>query len=267
MKMRHIWKHTVIRNRSRIGLIVIFLAIGMFFIQSRTSTVSQSSLVWSDEFSGDKLDESKWSYVLGKRRDAVNVKEMVRLDGRGNLVIKVSADPSQIFAGMIQTDPHFLKRYGYFECRAKLTRAKGCWPAFWLLSNGNQTGTTPATGGVEIDIFEYFPHLHKDKISHNLHWGGYAETHKEIGLFFVPIQQTLDGFHTFGLEWTDSTYVTYVDGRETARLSEHISKVPQFLILSMECDAGFAGPLDRASLPDSLVVDYVRVYERKDKLP
>jgi beta-glucanase (GH16 family) len=243
------------------------LIISFIFIQSREKSISQSSLIWSDEFTGQQLDESKWSYVLGPRRDAINVKEMVRLDGRGNLVIKVSTDPSRIFAGMIQTDPHFLKRYGYFECRAKLTRAKGCWPAFWLLSNGNQTGSTPATGGVEIDIFEYFPHLHQDKISHNLHWGGYEKTHQELGLFFVPFLPTLDGFHTFGLEWTDSNYVAYVDGKETARLSDHISKVPQFMILSMECDASFAGPLDRSSLPDSLVVDYVRVYQRKDQLP
>jgi hypothetical protein len=46
------------------------------------------SLVWSDEFDGIQLDTTKWDYrQLGPRRKAVNVKECVSLDGKGNLVL------------------------------------------------------------------------------------------------------------------------------------------------------------------------------------
>ena len=47
-------------------------------------------LVWADEFNGTTLDRKKWDYrQLGKRRDAINVKETVRLDGKGHLVLEV----------------------------------------------------------------------------------------------------------------------------------------------------------------------------------
>ncbi|UKI37470.1 MAG: hypothetical protein L6V93_04875 [Clostridiales bacterium] len=49
------------------------------------------TLVWSDEFDGDKLDESKWNYRLyfwGKKSPTFT-KEGVEVDGKSNLHIKL----------------------------------------------------------------------------------------------------------------------------------------------------------------------------------
>jgi len=54
-------------------------------------------LIWSDEFDGDTLDKTKWAYrSLGPRRDAINVKETVSLDGQGHLVLTTQRNGDKI---------------------------------------------------------------------------------------------------------------------------------------------------------------------------
>ena len=219
-------------------------------------------LIWSDEFSGKSLDLSKWKYYQGKRKDAFNTGSQVFLDGSGFLHLQVKTSGDSVLAGMITSQHLFESKYGYFECRAKLTNVMGIWPAFWLQSGSMAADYgTPETNGVEIDIFEYFPNFKKDTVTHNLHWGGYGISHRELGLIPAPLQKTASDFHVFGLEWTDHSYTAYVDGKETAKGTDYISKVEQFIILSIEC-SGAAGPLDKTALPADYVIDYVRVYKK-----
>lgn len=221
------------------------------------------TLAWNDEFNGKSLDISKWSYVLGKRRDAINVKETCFLDNRGYLHLRVNTSGDSIIAAMVSTQHLFETKYGYFECRAKLTNVMGIWPAFWLQSDkmGADNGT-PEINGVELDIFEYFPNFKKDTVTHNIHWGGYGRTHQEVGLVPAALQKTPDDFHVFGLEWTDSSYSAFVDGVLTARSVNYISKIPEFIFLSLECSSVIAGTLNRSELPADFIVDYVRVYKK-----
>jgi beta-glucanase (GH16 family) len=225
--------------------------------------VTGYELFWQDEFNGNRLDASKWDYRIGKRRDAYNVTETVFTDGNGLLHLQVKKDGSRTLTSMISTQHLFETKYGYFECRAKLTNATGIWPAFWLQSSRNTDYGTPEKNGVEIDIFEYFPNLNRNAVAHGLHWGGYGVTHKESGQMYSPLQPTADGFHVFGLEWTDSSYTAFVDGKQTIKGTQFISKVEQFIILSTECDEKVAGPLQTNALPDAFIVDYVRVFKKK----
>ena len=221
-------------------------------------------LFWQDEFDGKKLNLAKWGYLLGKRRDAYNVTETVFLDGKGFLHLQAKKKGDSVLAAIISTEHLFETRYGYFECRAMLTKALGIWPAFWLLSGKSAADNgTPEANGVEIDIFEYFANSKRDTVSHNLHWGGYGPTHQETGFVYAPLQKTTSGFHTFGLEWTDTSYRAFVDGHQTVAGNKLISKVQQFILLSVECAAAAAGPLEVNALPDDFIVDYVRVYKKK----
>ena len=94
-----------------------------------------SNLIWADEFNGQSLDRSKWVYKsLGPRRDAINVKESISLDGKGHLVITTRKKKDEWHTGMISTKGKFKQKFGYFECRVKLQKQVGHWSAFWLRS-------------------------------------------------------------------------------------------------------------------------------------
>ncbi|MBN1417917.1 MAG: glycoside hydrolase family 16 protein [Planctomycetes bacterium] len=230
------------------------------------------NLIWHDEFDGEALDETKWSHRgLGPRKDGVNVKEAVRLDGEGHLVITTRAVGGAYHTGMIGTQGKFERALGYFECRVKLQRQRGHWSAFWLQSPryGQVIGDTGASG-TEIDIFEYL-RSRGDRVQHTLHWhslrdegsrqGGYGKDHKSAGKV-AEVRGLGDGWHTIGLEWTEEAYIFYVDGKETWRTKEAISRTPQYIILSLEV-GNWAGDIATADLPDSVYFDYVRVYRRR----
>ena len=209
-------------------------------------------LVWHDEFDGSAgvgPDANKWIHRgLGPRRDAINVKEAVQLDGEGHLRITTSrhtpaapepatTQPAQpeYHTGMISTGGKFEATYGYFECRYQTQTQPGHWSAFWLQTPtmGKSIGD-PAAAGAEIDVMEYLATpKYRDKALHTIHWDGYGKEHKNKVLSKI-IPGLGEGFHTFGLEWTPDEYIFYVDGQETGRITEAVSQRSEFLLLSME---------------------------------
>lgn len=217
-------------------------------------------LYWSDEFEGKVLDFEKWDYRgLGPRRDAVNVKDTVSLDGKGHLVLTTKRVNDKYHTAMIGTQGKFETAFGYFECRVKLQTQIGHWSAFWLQSPtlGESIGD-PGKAGAEIDIFEYLRNR-GDKIQHTLHWDGYGESHKSAQKI-AEILGLSRGWRTVGFLWTPTHYVFYVDGKETWRTDKGVSHRPQYIILSLEVGK-WAGDISKAELPDHLYVDYVRVYK------
>jgi len=223
---------------------------------------ADATLVWHDEFDGTALDLSKWSYRgLGPRKGGVNVKEAVTLDGKGHLVITTTRADNQWQTGMIGTQGKFERAFGYWECRVRLQTQPGHWSAFWLQSPrlGKSIGDTK-TSGTEIDIFEYLS-PRGDRIQHTLHWDGYGKDHKSKG-HVADVPGLSSGWHTVGLEWKPDEYGFYVDGKETWRTREGVSGTPQYIILSLEVGK-WAGKIADARLPDGVVFDYVRVYDRR----
>jgi beta-glucanase (GH16 family) len=230
-------------------------------------------LVWTDEFDATVLDETKWShYALGPRRDAVNVREAVALDGKGHLVMTTSramvkqedgSEKPEYKTGMISTLGKFETTYGYFECRMKLQKEVGHWSAFWINTPtmGNPVGD-PAKAGVEIDVIEYLRNAdYGDKVNHTIHWDHKTPKY-ERDFAKLPYPGIGEGFHTFGCEWTPDVLVFYVDGKETWRTSKAIPKRDQYMILSLEVGK-WADDIAQATLPDSIEVDYVRVFKKK----
>lgn len=234
--------------------------------EPRKIPVKGYRLIWRDEFNGNRLDPSKWFHRNpGLHGESYNVPHTVHLDGRGRLILKGIVRPDSILASQISTQKLFQTTYGYFECRAKLPMRPGSLPAFWLQSNTNGEFGQPRTHGVELDIFEYWPHQSRDSITHGLHYGGYGATHKVHWPVWAPLKKPLDGYHVFGLEWTPTNYKLFVDGVVTYSGGEKenlISHKPEFIVLSLDMSRKFAGG-DGGSWSDSMIVDYVRVYKRK----
>ncbi len=235
------------------------------------------TLAWHDEFDGTKLDATKWAqYAPGPRRDAVNVPEAVTLDGQGHLVITTSrvrvpdaagATKTEYRTGMITTRGLYETTYGYFEARIKFQREVGHWSAFWIQTPtmGQPLGD-PATAGVEIDIIEYLRNgRYPDKAQHTIHWDAYTKDHKSDHAE-PSIPAIAEGFHTYGCEWTPEVLIFYVDGRETWRTSKAVPRRDEFMILSLEVGK-WADDITKAELPDSMVVDWVRVWKKESDSP
>jgi beta-glucanase (GH16 family) len=231
------------------------------------------TLVFSDEFDGTTLDESKWShYAAGPRRDAVNVPEAVSLDGQGHLLITTSRGTKpdgtpEYRTGMITTRGHFEAQYGYFECRMQVQRQIGHWSAFWIQTPtmGQPLGD-PAAAGVEIDVLEYLRNGdYADKAQHTIHWDAHTDRYQKDH-HDTRVPGIGEGFHTYGCEWTPQFLAFFVDGVETWRTSKAVPKRPEFIILSDEVGK-WADDIAKATLPDSMIVDYVRVYQKPGAEP
>ncbi|AQT67867.1 Glucan endo-1,3-beta-glucosidase A1 precursor [Anaerohalosphaera lusitana] len=217
------------------------------------------AMVWSDEFDGDEIDESKWE-VRGdhRRRDHWWVKEDAYVDGEGLLVLRTKKDGDRYTSGAMWTKGKFEHKQGYWECRAKLPKEEGHWSAFWIHCDGVTSIGDEGRDGTEIDVMEW--PWRDGRVQHTLHWDGYGEHHKSMGKVSMN-PRVKEGWHRFGIWWKEDEYVFYVNGKETWRTSAGgVSQVPEFAFLSNEIGE-WAGDITKAKLPDYFKVDYVRVYE------
>jgi beta-glucanase (GH16 family) len=215
-------------------------------------------LVWHDEFSGAKLDETKWDIPEYKRRDGYWSRKAITLDGKGHLVMSVVKEEDRYLDGCVRTHGKFEHKFGYYVARVQLQKQPGHWSAFWMMpSNGLMVGSK----GTEIDIYEK-PWL-DDRVQQTLHWDGYGKDHKSEGKV-VKVPGVMDGWHTFGVWWKPDEYVFYVDGKETWRTKKAVSQVPEYIKLSDEI-GDWGGDITKAKLPDAFLVDYVRVYDLVDE--
>jgi len=247
-------------------------------------------LVFSDEFDGPKLDESKWTRRGHGRAFVWNgakgrlADDHAEVDGRGHFVVQVTrdADGTYVYHPGVETKGKFQRTYGYFETRARFTRQPGWWGAVWLF--GVEVGPNPFVMGQEIDIFEDFVKP-KEKLdfAHNVHFDSQLPfapgENRRLGkldgntLYRVSRGETVvvddwDAFHVVGVEWTPLEYVFYCDGEETFRLDYRevpVTNQPMHVLISgcfREPRKGsFLGDYADAQWPDQLTVDYVRVFE------
>ncbi len=246
-------------------------------------------LVWNDEFDGDTLDSSKWSFRmhLMQQRHNTFTDEGAVLDGNSNLLLSLIEKDGQYYSPHLQTgsnyldrpgesfckftwpvanieQPKFMHKYGYYEIRCKLQTQPGWWSAFWLQSPIIGSSLDPVKSGVELDIMENF--TRDGIISHNNHWDGYGKDHKHVGSGARKVEDTEDGYHLFGLDWSPKGYIYYIDGKESWRIDGPVSDIEEFILVSTEC-RGYrrsdqpAEELKKAILPDYFVVDFVRVYD------
>ena len=234
------------------------------FSQTPEHISDNYQLVWQDEFEGDEIDTAKWAYRSTNEKRGIGVvkRENCFLDGKGNLVIEVTKKDSSYFIGQICTLKKFMKQYGYFECRAKMTSQLGPTPAFWLQSStfGKPIGDV-ARAGAEIDIFEYRMNDGPSTLHHTVHWDGYGDQHQQEGKHYKVKNFTQD-FHTFGLEWKSNQYIFYLDGEKVWSTKKAVSQIKQYIILSVEL-TGWGGDPGNSVFPDSALYDWVRVWEKK----
>lgn len=216
-------------------------------------------LVWEDNFNGSTLDKSKWNYrYTGPRRIGYNSESMVKLED-GNLLLMYDIRKDSVLGAMIGTQETYMTHYGYFECKAQVQNSNGPWAAFWMQSPQISNGEDPGKFGAEIDIMEYVQEL-GDQMTHCVHWA-YGPNQKSVGRLISSLDGLSKGYHTYGLEWTPEKYIFYIDGLKFHEITEGISHIDQYMILSMEIPPTLER-LKKAIAPDTFKVDYVKVYKK-----
>jgi beta-glucanase (GH16 family) len=246
------------------------------------------TLVWSDEFSGangSTVDRSKWVFETGgegwgNQELEYYTDHTANASVRdGNLTITALAEKYTDTNGVtrnytsarLKTFSKFSQTYGRFEARIKVPYGQGMWPAFWMLGDDIDKVGWPACG--EIDIME---NIGKEPamIHGSIHGPGYiGNTGIEAPYTLPGKQRFADDFHVFTVEWNADSVSFYVDNdlyvrRTRADLKpgwKWVFDKPFFLILNLAVGGDWPGNPDSSTVfPQSMLVDYVRVYQRSE---
>jgi len=234
-------------------------------------------LLWNDEFSGTEINKQNWFYDTGGNGFGNNELQYYTDDPKnsyvedGNLVIQALEED---YLGMHYTSAKLRTMvlqewmYGRIDIRAKLSYGQGLWPAFWMLPARSTYGSWPHSG--EIDIMEHLGHQ-PETVYGTLHYSS-STGHQYTGSSYTLSEGTFsDDFHTFTLIWEPERIQWYVDGmlyqEQTewqTRNGEHPAPFNHqfYLIINLAVGGNWPGnPDETTTFPQSIMVDYVRVYQ------
>jgi beta-glucanase (GH16 family) len=169
-------------------------------------------------------------------------------------------------SGILTTYGSFKTTHGYFETRAKLPAGKGLWPAFWLLPT-HYVEDIP-----EIDVMEFLGDK-VDRIYHTYHYFDPSDNWRKTSTpsFQSTAVDWTTSFHTFGMAWSPTEIIWYVDGKEARRVSSAdylIAKQSMYLIINLAVGGSWPGAPDAdTEFPAEFEIDYIRAYKRKLSTP
>lgn len=236
-------------------------------------------LVWEDNFdgaAGQSPDSTKWTYDIGTDWGNQQLEfdtdrpENVSTDGNGNLAIisrRESFAGSAFTSARITTQGLFEQAYGRFEARIKMPWGPGIWPAFWLLGADIDVVGWPQCG--EIDIMEY--RGQEPNIIHgSVHGPGYSGGAAVTKSFAFPDDRFDNDFHIFAIEWGENFIHYFVDDNLYLELTpedlpgEWVYDHPFYIILNVAVGGNYVGfPTEDTPFPQTMLVDYVRVYKER----
>ena len=194
------------------------------------------TLVWSDEFLGDRVDPQKWDFDIGN--GFYDYKRHAWVPGWGNEELQyytqdnVSVSNSLLTIRAVRESLHgcgytsarlktrrrdgtalFTKLYGRFEFRARVPWGTGLWPALWMLPQDDRYGGWAASG--EIDVMEIVGDRPGEVLS-SIHFGS-TFPHRELITHVHPLPggSTVEDWHVYAVEWEPGTIRFYVDDVHT----------------------------------------------------
>lgn len=248
---------------------------------ARAFSTSGYSLVWQDEFDGSNLNSAIWTAETGGGGWGNNELEYYRAEnatvGGGLLSITAKRENYGGYAftsARIKTQDKYTVTYGKVAARIKMPAGYGMWPAFWMLGNNISSVNWPVCG--EIDIAEMaggqggevgdrttYGTLHWDSNGHAM----YGKTY-DLG---APLS---NDFHVYEAEWDETYVIIRIDGIEYYRIDITPSGLyafhkPFFLLFNLAIGGNFFNPAISdpnvvAATPQSMQVDWVRVYKKGD---
>ena len=239
---------------------------------------------WQDEFNySGKPDPVKWGYELGgsgwgnnELQNYTNNLENAQVKD-GHLTITARKETSgnrQFSSARLLTKGKGDFLYGKIEVKAKLPTGVGTWPAIWMLATDSNYGTQYWPDNGEIDIMEHVG-FDQNRIHANIHTKAFNHSIGTNKGDKIDVPTASTEFHVYTCEWQPNYIAFAVDGKQYFRFdrnsSYNWSQWPfdrkQFLLLNFAIGGNWAGQkgVDGNIFPQSMVVDYVRVYGLVEK--
>jgi hypothetical protein len=219
-------------------------------------------LTFSDEFTSDKLDTSKWltNYYWGEKllKDRYSVESDIHAYTEKdnfelrNSILKINTRPQRVkgkvwtaekgftekefnyTSGIINSGKSFRQKYGIFSAKIRLGNPQAR-SAFWMLADT----ITP-----HIDICR----TAKGKVWSDLFSDKSNQFSKSIGARYA------NDFFIYTLEWTPGSLTWLINNTEICVLTENIPQEPMYLLLSGGTDKPINGMT-------SMEIDWIRVYK------
>ena len=239
------------------------------------------NLAWSDEFSGTSLSAGygsgkNWQNDTEKNRSELQTytsgSNHSVSDGTLKLTCKRESS-TKITSARINTKGKVAFLKGRCEIRAKITKAKGAFPAFWTM--GSNRGWP---WGGEIDVFEQLNG--SDWITGSLHMPLYPNSYSDQtiesggGSLAVPEDGVHwgDGFHRIGLIVNERDLVWYIDDHIFQRMDIRDSKYdilrndPQYILLNYAFGGNWSGVTNMSQsaamnfTSEDFEIDYCRIF-------
>lgn len=153
-------------------------------------------------------------------------------------------------SGLLTSYESFEQTYGYFEIRADMPDGQGMWPAFWLL---------PADGSwpPELDVIE-MKSQEQNTLIHTVHT---AETGNHTMINSTVNVSGTEGFHTYGVLWTEDEIVWYFDDIAVSRAETPADMHdPMYMLVNLAV-GGIAGTPDASQdTLGEIQIDYIHAY-------
>jgi beta-glucanase (GH16 family) len=220
-------------------------------------------LIFSDEFDGTAVDKSKWQVFhgdaqLGGYENTWDASCVTVSGGALHLTAKV-IDGVEVSGGMWTQGKVAIPPYGYWEMRARIPATRGTWPAFWAIPYDLQTD--PSLSVYEIDTMEAIDHVpaRGQAISWNVHMRRPDGSDDNPGHSAFGTEMYGD-YHTYASRWSPGLIIWYVDDVEWFRVSNPNIPTMRMTAIVQMATGGPQNPLDRTQLPQTMDVDYIRIY-------
>ena len=250
----------------------------LFILSFRITLFGQcEKLVWSDEFDGPSIDNTKWTFETGNGQGGWGTGQLdycttrpenVRIEN-GVLVQEIRKENYvnyQYTSARMITYKKFDFTYGRVEARIKGLYSQGLGFAFWMLGSSYESVPWPKCG--EIDIFELTgktPAFNIGTAHFQESWGHQWNQ----GQYSLSNGTFADDFHIIGIEWSPKYIKWYIDGNvyHTFDISNKINGYdpfnrPFFIILSSGVGGSYSGNPDETTVfPMETEIDWVRVYQ------
>ncbi len=237
----------------------------------------ETTPMWSDEFDVNGLpNNAKWGYDLGgggwgnnELQNYTNVLDNAKVEG-GNLVITAKKESS---GSMNYSSARLVSKnkgdflYGRIEARAKLPAGRGTWPAIWMLPTDWAYGNWPKSG--EIDIMEHVGY-DLNKVHVTVHTEAYNHSIGTQKGASQTVSTATTDFHKYRVDWTpyavrgyidDQLMFTFVNEGKGYAGWPFDKRFHLLLNLAIGGNWGGAQGVDDSVFPQSMLVDYVRVYK------
>ena len=183
--------------------------------------------------------------------------------------IKCFKENNKIYSGRVYAHDNVGWKYGYIEAKIKLPKGKGTWPAFWMMPCNVDWANEGWPKCGEIDIMEEVGCV-PNEVSSSLHAEGHVHTNNTQVTHAMTIENAEGEYHIYAIEWTKEYIRTYVDGKEQLNyesdgtIRNYPYDKPYYIILNLAWGGSWGGMwgVDESALPVTMMVDYVRVFQK-----